>query len=233
MFRVPKSSKVESNAFYQEKYSEGFTTDCPDEALLGDLIKSSFKGTEKDYSTYLSVLHAVGLRTGQIIFDFGSSWGYGSWQFAQAGFRVYSHEISGPRARYASEKLGCWMVGDAEHIPERADCFFSAHVLEHLPNPGALWETARRTLKPEGLMILFVPNGEPAREQKDSAYHKLWGQTHPLLLSADSLRIMGGQHGFEGHAYSSPYDLLQIERSRSGSLEGEELLFVARRSTID
>ncbi len=228
MFRVPKTSSAESHEFYQEQYREGFTTDCPKDEELTRLKQESFKGTEKDYSTYLDVFSALGLRRGQVVLDFGSSWGYGSWQFKQAGYRVYSYEISQNRARYASEKLGCSMVAEISHTPEKVDCFFSAHVLEHLPNPKVLWRSALEVLKPDGLLVLFMPNGEPSREQVHTDYHKLWGQTHPLLLTAESLGAMAKRYGFVGNAYSSPYDLSKVSNGDSGSLNGEELLFVGK-----
>ena len=98
-FRVPKETSSENESFYQEEYAQGFTTDVPDDATLSNLISEGFANSEKDYSHYIAVLKAANVTPGQTILDFGSSWGYGSWQLAQAGYRVYSYEISRPRAR--------------------------------------------------------------------------------------------------------------------------------------
>jgi 2-polyprenyl-3-methyl-5-hydroxy-6-metoxy-1,4-benzoquinol methylase len=231
MFRVPKNTEQQGRDFYQNRYRQGFTTDCPNDQELSRFFESSFRGSEKDYTTYIGIIRAAGLRPGQIIYDFGCSWGYGSWQFAQAGFRVYSYEVSSRRARYAAEKLDCKILSEKEEIQEKADCFFSAHVIEHLPNPKMLWEKASRVLKPNGFVVLFMPNGEPSRAAIDRNYHKLWGHVHPLLLSADALGIMARQYGFAGYACSSPYNLQDIAASRlPGSLIGDELLFIARAS---
>src|SRR6266516_28161 len=107
MFRVPKNTEQQGRDFYQTRYRQGFTTDCPSDEELKRFLENSFRGSEKDYTSYIEIIKAAGLRRGDIVFDFGCSWGYGSWQFAQAGFRVYSYEISFSRARYAAEKLGC------------------------------------------------------------------------------------------------------------------------------
>src|SRR5205807_2594130 len=131
-----------------------------------------FAGTEKDYSTYIAVLRAVPLGPGSVIFDFGCSWGYGSWQLRHAGFKVYSSEVSRPRARYAVEQLQCELY-DPQQLREKVDCFFAAHVIEHLPNPRDLWEIARGVLKPSGKVVLFLPNGEPSRERHHKSYHQL------------------------------------------------------------
>ena len=127
--------------------------------------------------------------------------------------------------------MACKVLSETEEIQEKADCFFSAHVIEHLPNPRILWEKASRVLKPNGFVVLFMPNGEPSRAAIDRNYHKLWGQVHPLFLSADALAIMAREYGFTGYAYSSPYNIADIAASRlPDSLMGDELLFIARVS---
>lgn len=233
LFRVPKSNVGESESFYQKQYRQGFTTDCPDDAELERMKQKFFRDTEKDYSLYISVLRAVGLKPGDVLFDFGASWGYGSWQLMQTGYRVYSFEISRARARYAAEKLGCHMLADLEHIPEKADCFFAAHVIEHMSNPLTLWEMASKVLNPEGIVILFTPNGELSRECLfGNHYHKLWGRVHPLLLTVDSMTFMAQRFGFVAQGYSSPYELSKIATFVPGQLKGDELLFVARRKPL-
>src|SRR5919109_1153406 len=111
------------------QFEQDFTTNCPDDHILTDLMRRQFKGTEKDYTVYIDVLKAVGIQPGRILYDYGCSWGYGSYQFAQAGYRVYSYEIGASRADFAAEKLGCQMLSEPEQIPDKADCFFSAHVI--------------------------------------------------------------------------------------------------------
>src|SRR5687768_14606475 len=78
LFRAPTSTHEEQEAFYQEEYQQGFTTDLPDERTLSAYLTSEFRGGEKDYTAYLRVLDALGVLPGQRLFDFGCSWGYGS-----------------------------------------------------------------------------------------------------------------------------------------------------------
>jgi 2-polyprenyl-3-methyl-5-hydroxy-6-metoxy-1,4-benzoquinol methylase len=230
MFRVPKSTSADARTFYQKRYRQGFTTDCPDEVELARLKQTSFRGSEKDCSTYLEVMQAAGVRPGQVVLDFGASWGYGSWQLRQAGFRVYSYEISLPRARYAAERLGCQTLARPEDIPEEADCFFAAHVIEHLPNPRELWGAAARVLKPGGLAVIFTPNGDVSLErQPGSRVHQLWGQVHPVLLSAEALHMMAQNYGFAGQAHTAPFDLSRIALGLPGEATPGELLFLARK----
>jgi Methyltransferase domain len=225
MFRVPKPDPEKEAKFYQRDYAQGFTTDCPAAEELAKLKDSSFAGTEKDYSTYLAVLRALELEPGSSIFDFGCSWGYGSWQLRQAGFRVYSSELSVPRARYAEEKLECKLCPPDE-LPEKVDCFFSAHVIEHLTNPRMLWDVARSVIKPGGKIVTFLPNGDPSLERLNPNYHQLWGQVHPLLLSPLALKRMGESYGFSVRCYTSPYDMQGIAEEAPGTHSGDELLVV-------
>jgi SAM-dependent methyltransferase len=228
MFRVPKSSPEESDEFYQNDYEQGFTTDCPAPDELDRLKRTSFAGSAKDYSSYIGVLRAAGLEPGSTIFDFGCSWGYGSWQLSRAGYRVFSYEVSRPRARYAAENLDCRLATPQE-LKEKVDCFFAAHVIEHLTNPRNLWEIARDVVKPGGKVVLFLPNGEPRREQVYPAYHKIWGQVHPLLLSPLALTRMGDRYGFSVHCYSSPYNPREIENLAPGQQTGDELLVLGSK----
>lgn len=229
-FRFPKDNLKRSEDFYQTDYQEAVTTDCPSPAELDKLLANGFKGSGRDFADYIDIIRTQGLENDAVVLDYGSSWGYGSWQLRQAGFRVYSYEISLPRANYAREHLGCVTLDSPESCPEKVDLFFSAHVIEHLPNPNLLWETARTTLKPEGLVILFMPNGDPSRERLHArSYHQVWGKVHPLLISAKALDSMAEAHGFSGRAYSSPYEVEGIKQEQPGDLGGEELLYIAKK----
>ncbi|HMF57489.1 MAG TPA: class I SAM-dependent methyltransferase [Pyrinomonadaceae bacterium] len=225
-FRVPKDSQVKNQEFYQDDYTEGFTTELPSDDELSRMLSSSFKGMEKDLSPDLNILKLIGLQPGQSVYDFGCSWGYASWQLRQAGYKVYSFEIGRSRARFAKEKLGCIF----EEPLEPVDCFFSSHVIEHLPDPNILWKTASRILKPGGIVYLLMPNGEPHRESSVAGYHSIWGEAHPLLLNAEALQHMAKRHQFKGACYSTPYDESLIRAGIPAvELNGDGLLFVARR----
>jgi 2-polyprenyl-3-methyl-5-hydroxy-6-metoxy-1,4-benzoquinol methylase len=232
MFRVPKDVPEQTRRFYQRDYRAGFTTILPDELELARLKQTEFQGTEKNYENYIRALQTMGCLPGQVILDFGASWGYGSWQLSQAGYRVYSYEVSEPRAAYAREKLGCQTLSALEQMPEKADLFFSAHVIEHLPRPYSLWEAAMQVLKPEGKVVLFMPNGNPARERRDGkSYHQLWGQVHPLLLTSEALMKMAAHFGFRGYSCTSPYDLSSFPALPQSRQDGNELLFWAVRDS--
>jgi 2-polyprenyl-3-methyl-5-hydroxy-6-metoxy-1,4-benzoquinol methylase len=231
-FRWPKDRPDETQRFYQGQYSQGLTTDCPDDEKLASLTAAAFRNTEKDYSSYIQVLRSLGVKEGSSILDFGCSWGYGSWQLSRAGFEVYSYEISVSRARYAAEKLQCKMIDSLESFPRKVDCFFSAHVLEHLLSPNLLWDAALVTLAPHGLIVSACPNGNPERENVAGAhYHSLWGKVHPLYITPKYVLEATRRKKLRSLLYSSPYDFGEIAaRHEAASLAGDELLIVASRT---
>lgn len=229
MFRVPKDEPQKSEVFYESEYRQGFTTDCPSPENLEKLKQTRFAGTEKDYAAYIDFIQAAGVTPGMSIFDFGCSWGYGSWQLQQAGYDVYSCEIARTRARYAKNMLACKLVSP-EQPGRQFDCFFSAHVLEHLSNPRYMWKIACRALRPGGLIIIFLPNGNLHRPK----IHKLWGKVHPLLIDSEALLRIAAWAGFSGITYTSPYNLREVScHIQSAQLSGDELAIVGRRSSSD
>lgn len=232
LFRVPTTAGDDQSDFYQQRYSQGFTTQLPSEGELARLVDRQFKGTEKDYSTYVDVLSALGVTRGARVLDFGCSWGYGSWQLQRAGLRVVSFEISRPRCRYALERLDVDAHHDLEEISGPFDVFFSAHVLEHVPVVSDVISVARRLLRPGGLFVAFTPNGSQAlRDRQFAAWMQLWGLVHPNLM--DPLFYQKAFALDRWLLASSPYDLPAIAAWKADSgnqesrLDGDELLLVA------
>ena len=230
MFRIPTTSASENFTFYQRRYSQGFTTDMPVTEELVRLIKSGFKGTEKDYSQITSLLEILGVSKGSRLFDYGCSWGYGSWQFRTAGYVVESFEISQSRRDYARQKLGCVVHSKISDVRSQDfDVFFSSHVLEHVPSPQAVIDFAELIMKPGGLFLAFTPNGSPEyRSAQPERWQKAWGNVHPNFLDKQYYR---GR--FEGKPYllmSDPYNLDKVKEWRAnprqcvGDLSGPELM---------
>ncbi len=234
LFRIPTTSATENQTFYQKEYSQGLTTDTPSITELETLKQSKFKDSTKNYSRYLKVLAAMGGKPGDQLFEYGCSWGYGSWQFMQAGYKVSAFEISVPRCEYAKTNLGI----DAQFtldIPSKScDIFFSSHVLEHVPKIADTLALARTVLKPGGLFVAFTPNGSDAfRLKQPRSWDAHWGSVHPNFLNDQFY-----QKAFQSDTYllaSSPYDLAAIQAWRSApnvsthlDLSGDELLVIAQ-----
>ena len=232
LFRVPIVSADDNDEFYQRSYSQGFTTELPDEPTLRRYLSDGFKGSEKDYSRYLGVLDALGVSRGSRVFDFGCSWGYGTWQLQRHGFEVDGFEISVPRGDYGRTRLGVNVTADLPEPTGAYDVFFSAHVLEHVPSVHESVRYGFGMLKPHGIFIAFTPNGsEPFRASKPWNWMKSWGLVHPNLLDVDYYRRAWG--AYDHLVTSSPYSFDEVKTwhdrraSTVGDLSGDELCFIA------
>jgi SAM-dependent methyltransferase len=194
----------------------------PNQNELARLKDTKFKGTEKDYSIFITVLDALGVERNARLFDFGCSWGYGSWQFSQSGFEVESYEISEPRRSYAISNLGCTVYASLADVRPGFDVFFSSHVLEHVPLPQDVIEYAVSVLKPGGLFIAFTPNGSMAHRLKNpTGWQKLWGLAHPNFL--DDQYYCRRFDRFPHLLASDPYNLEEI-RSWDSSKQTQRIL---------
>lgn len=236
MYRIPTIGKQESYLFYQDEYSQGITTELPGEQKLKEYTDIEFKGTEKDYSCYIQVLKALNVEKESKIFDYGCSWGYGSWQLKKEGYDVDSLEISRGRAAYAREKLGIDVFEEVAQIHDTYDVFFSSHVLEHVSSVRETIMAGIKLLKPGGLFIAFTPNGSSSfRERNYYKWHKLWGLVHPNFLDDEFYKTE-----FKEYSYiidSSPYNHKELKHwaetndiraQVKGELSGGELVFIAR-----
>ncbi len=232
-FRTPKDDPASVEKFYSDEvYKQGFTTDLPSEDQLSAMMHSRFAGTEKDFSAKIDIFRAAGLRPGARIVDFGASWGYASWQFRQAGFEVFTYEIGRERAQFAKQKLGCTIMEDLRPLDGTIDCFFSAHVIEHLPNPNIFFDEAAKVLAPAGMIVCCCPNGAEERQQREGveAYDKNWGKVHPLMITPGFMKREALKRGFAScNVYSSPVNLLDVAARRDGDLSQSELLAIAYR----
>jgi len=235
MFRTPTDDPAANEGFYEKEYQQGFTSTVPSDAALAEMLQTNFAGTEKNYSYYLDVLTQLGLKSGSKIFDFGCSWGYGSFQLANAGFSVTSFEVAPGRRRYAKEKVGVAVIDDmAQAVTDlegQFDCFFSAHVVEHVPSPAAVFDYAMRLLKQGGIFVSFTPNGSASHRASSGTWSKLWGEVHPTFI--DDVFLDYSFRGSPRAAGSSPIKNAMvpatIELSRLNQLEGSEIFFAARK----
>ncbi|GHB62892.1 class I SAM-dependent methyltransferase [Persicitalea jodogahamensis] len=93
------------------------------------------------------------------ILDYGSSWGYQSFQFLKEGYNCSSYEISKQRAEFGNNKLRLNIQTDEQSLPEFNDIFFSSHVIEHVPSPSKMIKLGTKLLKENGYFIEISPNG--------------------------------------------------------------------------
>jgi 2-polyprenyl-3-methyl-5-hydroxy-6-metoxy-1,4-benzoquinol methylase len=228
LFRTPKTTAKENEAFYQKQYTQGFTTDCPSEESLRKYIETKFANTEKDYSDYIDILLAANCKKGDKLFDFGCSWGYGSWQFMQQGFHVESFEISRPRADYARDKLNVKVYNAISEVQDNSyDIFFSSHVLEHVPSVKESIEFGMRVLKPNGLFVVITPNGSEEYRQVDfNGWNSAWNAVHPQFLDNLFYEKLFADKSYLllSRSYPAPYSTDEIKTWNGMLIKDKKLL---------
>jgi SAM-dependent methyltransferase len=235
VYRYPMESPEEMQAFYDEGYVEpGLTTELPDDEALARLLAEEFKGSGKDFSHFVRVLQAIGLQPGTRLLDYGANWGYASWQFQRAGFDVQSFEISRPRARFG-EKLGLSIATSLSEVKTPLDAVYSCHVLEHVPNPAETIKTMLEMVKPGGLVIGHTPNGSRLfRQSSPATFQKLWGQSHPVLLTDAFVKHVAGDNPCLIASDDNPDSLRSWDRASNDHRDcGKDgLFFVIRREQV-
>jgi len=213
------------------------TTTLPEPAPLAAMLASAFKGTEKDLSGKIETFHALGLKAGARILDYGSSWGYGVWQLNAAGYQAEGFEVGRSRAAYGQHHLGVTIHTDRSQLSRNAyDAVFTNHVLEHVPDPNVALTQITRTLKPGGWLVAFFPNGsDECRLANPERFHCNWGRLHPIYLSDQycSNRLNGQPNWMISKRYEASPDLTRLAQgdqthSWKGDLRENEMMLVAR-----
>lgn len=233
-YRWPYETPEEMARFYQHHYSQpGLTTDLPDADALNALLKSGFRGSSKDFSRVIELLGLLLVPQGSRILDFGANWGYGVWQFRQAGFDAVGYELSEARSAFGT-KLGVGVFSEWAQIEARGpfDVVFSSHVLEHTPDPAAALRRKAGMLVKGGLLIAYFPNGSAEFRSADpTGFHRLWGRVHPVMLDGPFLRralpewpLVLGAHTADDLARLHDWDRIS---SWSGNLSDGELMMIA------
>lgn len=99
------------------------------------------------------------------ILELGCSVGYMSRVLHERGSRIIGVEIDPDAAHHAEPFLDRVIVGDLDRepllddlTPESFDLILAADVLEHLRDPAACLRSLIRLLRPDGSIIISVPN---------------------------------------------------------------------------
>src|SRR5215831_4097981 len=160
-YRHPVDPKEFNADFYQDDYKQsGLTTDLPGPDKLKILKETKFANSEMDCQEKIRLLKCLPEQNQHIkIVDYGTSWGYMSYQFRNAGMDVQSSEISAPRARFGNENLGLNIQTNENALLPGNDVFFSSHVIEHHPDIMAMVRLSKSLLAEGGYFVAFCPNG--------------------------------------------------------------------------
>jgi len=170
----------------------------PDVHVLQSLIAQKFTGTKYDVSRLTTLLTMF--KKGRLL-DYGCSWGYGVWQFREAGYDAVGFEISRPKAMFGATELGVEIVSDYAKLESldssSFDLVVASHVLEHLPQIDRTLRLFNRLLRRGGKLVVLVPNsgGRLAREWR-GVWPYIISREHNLGLDAAWFQRNIGLYGF-------------------------------------
>ena len=155
------------------------------------------------------------------VLDVGCGRGVLLQEFRRRGWEVQGTELSESAASYARQTLKIPVeIGDLETIgfpPNYFDAITLWHVLEHVADPRALLAEIRRILKPDGVLLVAVPNfgSLEARVSKDKWFH-LDVPRHVTHFSATTLERALNENGFDlrhTSGFAPEYDFFSFIQS--------------------
>jgi 2-polyprenyl-3-methyl-5-hydroxy-6-metoxy-1,4-benzoquinol methylase len=155
------------------------------------------------------------------VLDVGCGRGVLLQEFRRRGWEVQGTELSESAASHARQTLKIPVeIGDLETIsfpPNYFDAITLWHVLEHVADPRTLLAEIRRILKPDGVLLVAVPNfgSLEARISKDKWFH-LDVPRHVTHFSAATLEHALNENGFDirhTSGFAPEYDFFSFIQS--------------------
>lgn len=158
--------------YFQEQYDRGLSLDSPEmkRRISQEAHRIRFFRRLK--------------KTGKVL-DIGCGMGYFLHACRLQGYEVEGMDISADSSAYLRSVLKIEArTGTADSIDYREgsfDVITMWHFLEHTPDPRVYLEKARQWLKPDGLLVLDVPNYDGTDARKTWADWKGWQLPYHLF----------------------------------------------------
>jgi 2-polyprenyl-3-methyl-5-hydroxy-6-metoxy-1,4-benzoquinol methylase len=136
------------------------------------------------------------LKPGFRVLDVGAGSGEVVYVLRAMGCEASGFEPNKGYARFAAETLGVpvrqgfWQ--EVVIAPESQDAVTMFHVVEHLESPLDVMCRARQWLRPEGLLLVEVPNVEAVCQQPHTQFHR----GHLYHFNLATLEMMARRAGF-------------------------------------
>jgi len=155
------------------------------------------------------------------VLDVGCGRGVLLEEFRRRGWEIHGTELSEQAASYARQTLKIPVeIGTLEtlHFPaNQFDAITLWHVLEHVANPRTVLAQINRILKPDGVLLVAVPNfgSLEARVSKDKWFH-LDVPRHVTHFSQATLENALNESGFEVRhesGFAPEYDFFSFIQS--------------------
>lgn len=141
------------------------------------------------------------------LLDFGSGWGFFLAVAKEQGWTPYGLEPLPASAVYARATFGLTIVTDtlseSTFPPDCFDVITAFQVFEHLPYPQENLQHLHKMLRPDGIVLIEVPNFATWTMRMMGSHHRHFVQDHLNFFSVETLSHLLSNSGFSiiGHYY--------------------------------
>ncbi|MFH1888990.1 MAG: class I SAM-dependent methyltransferase [Candidatus Omnitrophota bacterium] len=191
---VPDSRTIEE--FYSEEYFRNHNIQYLkglDDAAVESRIRLAEESVRYEIHPF---------KKGGKLLEVGCASGFFLKAAERLGWEVTGIEVSEFASSFASKRLGLKVMNsrleDAKLPKGYFDAIVMFMVLEHLPDPVRILKTAKESLKPDGIMIIKIPNYRCVESRIFGArWHQLSFPYHLYIFSPVSVRHLADNHGFK------------------------------------
>lgn len=206
IYRWPVDIPEDTFSFYKKIYKKVEAPVAPPaNTVLQQLIQQKFKGSAWDKTHRLYFIRRLIEYRGKLL-DFGCSWGYGTYQYADLGFKVVGLEIDKERANFGRVHLGLDLYSDWKEFEDQTyfEVILADHTLEHLNNLRETFDEFKKHSKTGTKLIIFVPNGGcVAARRLGVKWGPFIGESHAVALTMDWFFKNLPRHGFYPRFFKS------------------------------
>lgn len=127
-------------------------------------LEQAISKISHDYSSVYTFdeLDWLGEPNGESVLEIGCSAGYFLVRARARGWNTYGIDIDGNAIEYAQEnynlEVTCGSVSESSYPPDFFKAIILIGVLEHIPDPVSFMNIVQRFLRPDGVVMLAVPN---------------------------------------------------------------------------
>ncbi len=189
----PRPDAVERDALYREDYFAGHYDAglAPGSAQFGGAIRREGH----------RVRFVRAAKRGGRLLDIGVGRGYFLYACRGAGFGAEGLDVSETAARFVRSTLGIPVsaapLDDRLFSADSFDVVTMWHSLEHTGEPGRYVDAAREWLKPDGVLVVDVPNHEGTDARAKREAWEDWDLPYHLYhFTPRSLETLLARHGF-------------------------------------
>jgi 2-polyprenyl-3-methyl-5-hydroxy-6-metoxy-1,4-benzoquinol methylase len=196
------------SGYFDSHYDEGLKIDSPEMARRLSQEKHRIRFFRKTK------------KSGKLL-DIGCGMGYFLHASRLAGYDVEGMDISSDSAAYVKNTLGIrvtvGIVDDIDYPPESFDIVTMWHFLEHAREPVKYLQKAWRWLKPDGILVVDVPNYQGTDAKKMWENWAGWSLPyHFYHFTPDTQKRLLAKHGFHtvrAKNYLSEYVKERLDRT--------------------